>query len=351
MEMGIGFVVGILAGSVVALISAVLVAISRRAMAGKTNLSIPDAPTSVTKKVNAGDPAMKRRHTAGQPGADASNRTANTQTMVVGEVDSYEAQLSKNITEVRELLLHLADVVSAVEDASGEASVAFTSARQTIGQVDSNASPALAEAQRILIGEIDRVIKSNAKLQFELDNANKAVDEQRQQIEELRVQARIDALTKIPNRAAFDERLAEYMGLLDRGKISFCLLLLDIDFFKEVNDKYGHLNGDRILRGIARRIGASIRTNDFAARYGGEEFAVILPATDVNEAAIVADRVRADISKTNFRMDDVNVKVTISGGLIQSRHDMSAEDIIAEADHALYQAKNTGRNRIVMGKK
>lgn len=354
MEMGIGFLVGALAGVAVALIVAVVIAIARKAARkNKTRLTDREDYEDDTAVLDRKGAISERRRSGSstRAGSKATTvRPASGNTIVLGKVPPQEVLLNKNLQEVRELLLQLADVISSTENASGEATVAFNSARDTIGNIQSDASPELAEAQLILLGEIDRVLRSNAKLHSELDKANQGIAEQRRQIEELRLQARIDALTKIPNRAAFNERMDEYVGLVARAKIAFSLLILDIDHFKQVNDDHGHLNGDRILRGVAARISSSIRTNDFAARYGGEEFAVILPATDLQEAAAVSERVRQDIARTNFRMDDKNVKMTISGGLAECGNGMSAEDVIAAADEALYQAKSTGRNRIVVKK-
>ncbi|MCC8165520.1 MAG: GGDEF domain-containing protein [Planctomycetes bacterium] len=350
MELGIGFAVGIFAGAVVSVIVALIIAISRRAIKTSTKTrivemkAIADAAVKTTAKDTAPD----------QPAAPAGAKPEETRrpgrnTIVVGAIEQRDQQLNKSIQEVRDLLLQLATVISATESASGEAADTFSTARRAIRNLgDVAASSELAEAQRVLVEEIDRVIRSNAKLHTELDRANQGIAEQRRQIEELRVQARIDGLTRIPNRSAFDERLAEYISLLTRANLTFSLLLLDVDFFKRVNDVYGHVNGDRVLRGVAARVSDAIRQNDFAARYGGEEFAVIFPATDVKDAYQVADRLRQDIAKTNFRLDDQVVKMTISGGLAQAQPGMTAEHIIEEADSALYQAKNTGRNRVLV---
>lgn len=352
MEMGMGFLIGLLGGSIVAVFSAVIITASKRAFR-KKRLHEGDT-TTLSKNAlpeNRHDTASRKRSGTGLLPVSAST-TVRSQgdNLYVGKVDSMDQQLNKSIQEVSELLLRLAAAISSTESASGQASDAFNEARSIIGKLDPSGSSELIEAQRVLIEEIDRVVQSNARLRTELDNANKGIEKQCQQIEELRKQASIDALTKIPNRAAFDKRMDEFVGLLNRAKMSFSLLLMDIDLFKQVNDVHGHLNGDRILRGVASRISSSIRNNDFAARYGGEEFAVILPATELDEAIIVAERVREDIAKTNFHLDNENVRMTLSGGLVKSKQGMSVDDVILAADEALYQAKKMGRNRIVVKK-
>ena len=158
----------------------------------------------------------------------------------------------------------------------------------------------------------------------------------------------MDVLTGINNRAAFDERLKEFVAAQERTGRTFTLFMIDIDFFKRVNDTLGHANGDRVLRGVAKKITASIRVNDFAARYGGEEFVIVFPETGVLAALEVAERMRRDISKANFRLDSQSVKITISGGLAESAKGMTSEEVITAADQALYKSKNSGRNRLTL---
>lgn len=354
MEIGIGFLVGLLGGAVAALFAAVIFAVSKRAL--KKSRNQPDTHTDRSdanrREIHPvmPDAAEKDKQTVVRPVPTSESIRSNGNTLVVENVESQEKQLNTSIQEVSELLRQLAAAISATETTSGAASSTFNSARDVINNFDVDGSSELAQAQRILIEEIDRVIKSNLQLRSELDNANKGIKKQCGQIERLRKLARVDGLTKIPNRASFDKRMEEYVGLLNRAQMIFSLLIMDIDHFKQVNDEHGHLNGDRILRGVAARITASVRNNDFAARYGGEEFAVILPATHIDEAIAVAERVRVDISKTNFRLDNQNVRMTLSGGLVEGKPGMSADELICAADKALYHAKNTGRNRIVVNK-
>ncbi len=344
MDLGLGFLVGLLAGAAIAIIVSVIMSASRKAVAKATRVVAGGSgPATPAPPAPAQARGQTRHNTA--PRAPEASQTGIHE-MIVGEVESRDTQLNQSIHEVRELLLQLAEVVGSTGDASGRATKAFINAKSTIGSVDLAKAGDLAEARGLLVREIDRVLKSNADLHRELDKANQGIADQRRQIEELRVQARIDGLTRIPNRAAFDERLREYLALLERANLAFSLLLVDIDFFKRINDVHGHLNGDRILRGVAAKIADSIRTNDFAARYGGEEFAVILPGTRIADALAVAERVRVDIAKTNFRLDSLNVRMTVSGGLTECAKGMTAEALIENADKALYRAKSEGRNRI-----
>ena len=161
--------------------------------------------------------------------------------------------------------------------------------------------------------------------------------------------ARIDELTELFNRRHFEERLEEEIARHSRYNNVLSLLMLDLDSFKAYNDIYGHPSGDRLLKQIGGVINNSIRSADQAFRYGGDEFVVILPQTNVNDAYVVAERVREHI---DAEMEAKGVAVTCSGGLVNYPSDgvMSAE-LVTAADTALYYAKRTGGNRIYLSSK
>jgi diguanylate cyclase (GGDEF)-like protein len=131
------------------------------------------------------------------------------------------------------------------------------------------------------------------------------------------------------------------------------MAMADLDYFKEVNDRYGHLAGDTLLKTISQVASEGLRSTDWIGRYGGEEFLVILPETDILGAVSVAEKIRALVQMTSVPMDDGSVaRVTISIGLASLRDLQprqvrpSARDLIAAADRSLYEAKNNGRNRV-----
>ncbi|MDE6138095.1 MAG: GGDEF domain-containing protein, partial [Candidatus Gastranaerophilales bacterium] len=134
-----------------------------------------------------------------------------------------------------------------------------------------------------------------------------------------------------------------------------CGIMTDIDFFKSVNDTYGHAVGDLVLKTIAKIIRGQLREYDIAGRYGGEEFSIILPFTKIKEAQMVAERLRKtieekviDISKVNPDCGIKEIKVTLSLGIYEMKESDNDEDLLKKADKALYQAKNTGRNKVVV---
>ena len=156
-----------------------------------------------------------------------------------------------------------------------------------------------------------------------------------------------DALTGLGNRRYFDETLTREMARTKRNGSPLSLVLLDIDFFKKINDVYGHTTGDTVLKELATLIASNLRQCDWIARYGGEEYALILPDTPCLEALKLLERLRLLVEKHVFDRDHSPMKVTVSLGITQydvKRHTL--ESFIAEADEALYEAKNHGRNQV-----
>lgn len=166
---------------------------------------------------------------------------------------------------------------------------------------------------------------------------------------ELVEMAATDALTKLPNRRVGIERLEEEISRHSRQESSLSCLMLDIDHFKEVNDKYGHLAGDAVLVSFAEVLSKTVRKHDFVCRYGGEEFMVLLPETNLDAAITVAKKVMDSVVKNVVVNNDFIIGVTVSIGVAQMSlgEDETADSLIHRADYMLYQAKAEGRNRIV----
>jgi diguanylate cyclase len=154
----------------------------------------------------------------------------------------------------------------------------------------------------------------------------------------------IDALTGIPNRAAYDDRIRHEFMRWQRENAPISVLAWDIDRFKEINDAYGHSAGDKVLRVIAQHLAHHVRGTDFVARYGGEEFVMILIGTDATAASQTADKIRVGIESMGFHFHNKPVAVTASCGITTFRGDDTPETIFDRADRALYRAKDGGRN-------
>ena len=167
-----------------------------------------------------------------------------------------------------------------------------------------------------------------------------AYDQIRQQTNRLMAftDARTDPLTGVSNRRALDDTLSGQLALKVATRSGFTIAMFDIDHFKQVNDREGHLFGDRVLQDVAQIIDDNARETDTVVRYGGEEFVVVMPETDLEGACYFANRVREKIGE--------KLPVTISGGVTPALDGDSIPSIIARADAALYEAKSKGRNAV-----
>ncbi len=173
------------------------------------------------------------------------------------------------------------------------------------------------------------------------------ITEQKRQRAELEHLARHDTLTGLLNRHAVMEKLSEWIGHSRRYHTELSVLILDIDHFKRINDTHGHAAGDRVLQETASLLISSTRQADFVGRYGGEEFLIILPRTDIEGAAVIAERIRARYEAAPMHVDDDTTdRVTVSLGVTQWHEDDSADSLLARVDAALYRAKEGGRNRV-----
>jgi diguanylate cyclase len=161
--------------------------------------------------------------------------------------------------------------------------------------------------------------------------------------------AMIDALTGIPNRAAYDERIEQEFRRWKRFGRTVSILAWDIDHFKTINDAYGHKAGDKVLRVFGQQLAKHVRETDFVARYGGEEFVMLLVGSSPAEGHTVADKIRIEISQLGFHFHDKPVTVTASCGITNFIAEDSPDAAFDRADRALYQAKEAGRNRCVVG--
>jgi len=169
----------------------------------------------------------------------------------------------------------------------------------------------------------------------------------RKQNEQLLQRSRVDDLTGIANRAAFDERLASELARAQRAQSPVALCLLDIDCFKKFNDTHGHQVGDKVLQAVAGVLAETVRKMDLAARYGGEEFAVIAPECHPAKAASLAERLRAAVEEICLETAGQKLSVTTSVGVALAcwpGRGRTPAELIRQADARLYEAKRAGRN-------
>jgi len=165
------------------------------------------------------------------------------------------------------------------------------------------------------------------------------------QLHQAKTMASTDGLTGIYNRRGFETRVIESLGAAERNGLGLALLMIDIDNFKKLNDEFGHLLGDEVLRQIAKVFTQHIRKNDLVCRYGGEEFAILVPETHTDRAMAIAEKLRRVVQE--FQFPGVPRPVTISAGVADfPTHAKNRDELVRAADMALYGAKMNGRNRI-----
>jgi len=207
---------------------------------------------------------------------------------------------------------------------------------------DRLATPA-ADSEQV-ISTIHEIINANQAMQGQLADAQRQIAQQSRMIEQASLQARTDALTGLANRRALNEFLANSIEAVGEGPITG-LLLMDIDHFKSFNDNFGHATGDAVLASFARSMATCCGESNYAARYGGEEFAVVLSASSIDELVQKATEVRYYVSEQVINYEDLQLKITSSGGLCVLLPGDSCSAVYERADEGLYQAKKAGRNR------
>ena len=181
------------------------------------------------------------------------------------------------------------------------------------------------------------------------------IEDQQKQLEELRAESAklyqkvaTDQLTGVMSFSHVMEALESHVNKAPQTGKRLCVMMIDLDFFKRVNDTHGHLVGDIVLRHTAERIKSAVRDFDMVGRFGGEEFTVILTNADMALAKVIAERIRQDVAETPFHAKGHIIEVTISLGVAMLRPGETREAILERADVAMYEAKQTGRNRVVV---
>jgi len=182
----------------------------------------------------------------------------------------------------------------------------------------------------------------------ELERRNQTLEAKNQQLQVYKDYAYTDVLTEIPNRRFYHERLVQEMARARRGQNTLGLALVDLDFFKEINDKVGHRAGDQVLKFFSQFLRVNLRQEDVLCRIGGDEFSVILPDTDAENAEIFFDRVKTKLDRIDLSLDaQAKINLSFSCGIATFSSEHTPEDFIEQADQALYTAKARGRNQVV----
>ncbi|MGE0484662.1 MAG: GGDEF domain-containing protein [Gammaproteobacteria bacterium] len=203
-----------------------------------------------------------------------------------------------------------------------------------------------------LIDSTQQMRAGNTALQTHLEESRRETERLREELEQVRLEAKQDPLTGLANRAGFGDRVRELENDADASKQTHSLVMADIDKFKSINDTYGHLFGDKIIKVVAKAFANLTKGKDLAARFGGEEFVLLLPDTPLEGARALAENIRASIERGrvyNPKTGEEIRRVTISLGVTELLPGEAIEATVARADEALYRAKNNGRNRVEVG--
>ncbi|HXK55718.1 MAG TPA: GGDEF domain-containing protein [Gammaproteobacteria bacterium] len=200
-----------------------------------------------------------------------------------------------------------------------------------------------------VLEETHSMQQSMERLQQDFIIKSRDMDNLKKELDQVRKQASTDALTGLYNRTTFFDALENVDTDSDPFANPYCVAMMDIDHFKRVNDTFGHLVGDKVIRFVADSLRQSTKGRDCASRYGGEEYALLLPETSLENAVILCNKIREHIAKTNLVRSGTKEslgQITISAGVAQNRSGESRMDLLARADRALYQSKERGRNRV-----
>ncbi len=261
-------------------------------------------------------------------------------------------EVDERINAVSELMSKNIDSMqTAIHDASESAESYSGSLQQASTSLDGDIDPsALRALTQHLLSETKQMQETNKELEKRLENSRDDVTLLQHDLEEMRRESMTDSLTQIYNRKCFDQQLNKRILEAQKNGTPLCLIILDIDHFKNFNDKFGHQTGDQVLRLVAMTLSANTKGKDMAARYGGEEFAIILPDIELKDAARLSDTIRKTIQSKELLKRSTNEKlgrITASFGVARLGESDNATSLIERADRALYAAKRSGRNRVV----
>lgn len=242
-------------------------------------------------------------------------------------------------------------VLGFMSEANDDAVTYGQSLESNLGEMASAKSmDSIRKAVESLVVDTKNMAQQTSLMQERLENSSQEIQTLRRHLEDVRKEAMTDGLTGIANRKFFDVTLRqEAMSAMETNK-PLCLLLGDIDHFKKFNDNYGHQTGDQVLKLVAMILRDGVKGRDTAARYGGEEFAIILPATELDNAIAVGNQVRQVVASKRIRKKSTGEDfgaITMSLGVAKLRPGEPLSDFIQRADDGLYQAKRNGRNCVV----
>jgi diguanylate cyclase len=267
--------------------------------------------------------------------------------LVRGRGKSKEAETTPS--EQRVLLKMLADVLGAADHIASNVEHHNTRLQENVQEVDRLVvSDEMKAIKCAILERMSALLTSNMRLQEDLICTRYRLEEQAQEVDSARQEARRDELTNVANRRAFNEKLHLLLDDWRQRNEPFVLILADLDQFKWVNDSHGHQAGDRVLKAAGEGLKQLARQGDFVGRYGGDEFAILLPKTDRKTGMKIARDLCQGIADNSFAVAvrGGEVAISLSMGVAVPAASDSDDSILQRADQALYRAKRCGRNNV-----
>ena len=266
--------------------------------------------------------------------------------------DTYNARLgdlgrdTANIVEkvAEELFEEVHKLLKAVSEHNRD----ISKGKERLEELSVRTEEDIKEVLLRIVKEVEELKGINHKFISKLEEQKAEIEKLRHELRRVKEEASVDPLTGLRNRRSFERALTEFFRDFRRFRYPFSVIMFDLDNFKSINDTYGHLAGDKVLREVGHILRNYLRAKDIAARTGGEEFAIILPGIMKDEAILVAERLRKVIANHSIDYEGKKINMTASFGVVEMGDDIEApEDILKKADERLYTAKRTGKDKVV----